>query len=143
MSLILRASHSFSFVLAWTLKCFFEVLMWLALILHCRAPLFTDQSEDWDCSCAIQWDPIRADCVVPQVNSLYTNQHGIMLSVSRLNSSLNNLMRYWWTHYLYHIQWILVFFSFIIDTYESQYYFPQSHWYDIKFAKLPKSLFIR
>ncbi|KAG6475975.1 hypothetical protein ZIOFF_065209 [Zingiber officinale] len=31
-----------------------------------RAPLFTVQSEDWDCSCAIQWDPIHADCVVPQ-----------------------------------------------------------------------------
>ncbi|KAG6517794.1 uncharacterized protein LOC122056132 [Zingiber officinale] len=31
-----------------------------------RAPLFIVQSEDWDCSCAVQWDPIHADCAVPQ-----------------------------------------------------------------------------
>ncbi|XP_073010126.1 uncharacterized protein [Typha latifolia] len=31
-----------------------------------RAPLFVVQSDDWDCSCAMLWDPIHADCAVPQ-----------------------------------------------------------------------------
>ncbi|KAF8658632.1 hypothetical protein HU200_059098 [Digitaria exilis] len=32
-----------------------------------RAPLFHVQSSDWDCSCSVVWDPIHADCAVPQV----------------------------------------------------------------------------
>lgn len=31
-----------------------------------RAPLFEVQTDDWDCSCAVVWDPIHADCAVPQ-----------------------------------------------------------------------------
>ncbi|XP_071680763.1 uncharacterized protein [Lolium perenne] len=31
-----------------------------------RAPLFVVQSSDWDCSCSVLWDPIHADCAVPQ-----------------------------------------------------------------------------
>lgn len=31
-----------------------------------RAPLFVVQTDDWDCSCALPWDPIHADCAVPQ-----------------------------------------------------------------------------
>ncbi|MQL89125.1 hypothetical protein Taro_021695, partial [Colocasia esculenta] len=31
-----------------------------------RAPLFVAQTQDWDCSCALPWDPIHADCAVPQ-----------------------------------------------------------------------------
>ncbi|XP_044956321.1 uncharacterized protein LOC123407282 isoform X2 [Hordeum vulgare subsp. vulgare] len=31
-----------------------------------RAPLFLVQSSDWDCSCSVLWDPIHADCAVPQ-----------------------------------------------------------------------------
>ncbi|KAI3906130.1 hypothetical protein MKW92_021331 [Papaver armeniacum] len=31
-----------------------------------RAPLFEVQTDDWDCSCALRWDPIHADCAVPQ-----------------------------------------------------------------------------
>nr|CAD1823178.1 unnamed protein product [Ananas comosus var. bracteatus] len=31
-----------------------------------RAPLFAIQTDDWDCSCAIPWDPTHADCAVPQ-----------------------------------------------------------------------------
>ncbi|KAK1317817.1 Methyl-CpG-binding domain-containing protein 9 [Acorus calamus] len=31
-----------------------------------RVPLFVDQTDDWDCSCAVVWDPIHADCSVPQ-----------------------------------------------------------------------------
>nr|CAB3470715.1 unnamed protein product [Digitaria exilis] len=31
-----------------------------------RAPLFIVQSSDWDCSCSVVWDPIHADCAVPQ-----------------------------------------------------------------------------
>ncbi|OAY74104.1 hypothetical protein ACMD2_15270 [Ananas comosus] len=27
-----------------------------------RAPLFAVQTDDWDCSCAIPWDPTHADC---------------------------------------------------------------------------------
>ncbi|MCL7051543.1 hypothetical protein MKW94_006512 [Papaver nudicaule] len=31
-----------------------------------RAPLFEIQTDDWDCSCALPWDPVHADCAVPQ-----------------------------------------------------------------------------
>ncbi|PIA43769.1 hypothetical protein AQUCO_01800076v1 [Aquilegia coerulea] len=31
-----------------------------------RAPLFEVQTGKWDCSCAVLWDPIHADCAVPQ-----------------------------------------------------------------------------
>ncbi|OMP11751.1 Zinc finger, PHD-type [Corchorus capsularis] len=31
-----------------------------------RAPLFEVQTEDWECFCAVQWDPLHADCSVPQ-----------------------------------------------------------------------------
>ncbi|OEL22289.1 hypothetical protein BAE44_0016691 [Dichanthelium oligosanthes] len=37
-----------------------------------RAPLFVVQSSDWDCSCSVVWDPIHADCAVPQ--ELETNE---------------------------------------------------------------------
>ena len=37
-----------------------------------RAPLFVVQSSNWDCSCSVIWDPIHADCAVPQVHSCYT-----------------------------------------------------------------------
>lgn len=31
-----------------------------------RAPLFEVQTDDWDCSCSVIWDPIHSDCAVPQ-----------------------------------------------------------------------------
>ncbi|XP_072962500.1 uncharacterized protein [Typha angustifolia] len=31
-----------------------------------RAPLFILQTDDWDCSCSVLWDPAHADCAVPQ-----------------------------------------------------------------------------
>ncbi|XP_040997820.1 uncharacterized protein LOC121243757 [Juglans microcarpa x Juglans regia] len=31
-----------------------------------RAPLSEVQTTDWDCSCAIRWDPSHSDCAVPQ-----------------------------------------------------------------------------
>ncbi|KAJ7961738.1 PHD-finger protein [Quillaja saponaria] len=31
-----------------------------------RAPLFEVQSGDWECFCAVHWDPAHADCAVPQ-----------------------------------------------------------------------------
>lgn len=31
-----------------------------------RAPLFVQQTDDWDCSCSVSWDPYHADCYVPQ-----------------------------------------------------------------------------
>ncbi|KAJ4962702.1 hypothetical protein NE237_022641 [Protea cynaroides] len=31
-----------------------------------RAPLFEVQTDDWNCSCAVLWDPIHSDCAVPQ-----------------------------------------------------------------------------
>lgn len=31
-----------------------------------RAPLSEVQNDDWDCSCAVVWDPVHADCAVPQ-----------------------------------------------------------------------------
>ncbi|KAK8969857.1 hypothetical protein KSP40_PGU000844 [Platanthera guangdongensis] len=39
-----------------------------------RAPLFSVQTDDWDCSCALPWDPIHADCSVPQVKSRLNNR---------------------------------------------------------------------
>ncbi|GFS43778.1 RING/FYVE/PHD zinc finger superfamily protein [Actinidia rufa] len=32
-----------------------------------RAPLFEVQTDDWECFCAVIWDPARADCSVPQL----------------------------------------------------------------------------
>ncbi|KAK9097504.1 hypothetical protein Sjap_023001 [Stephania japonica] len=32
-----------------------------------RAPLFEVQTDDWDCSCAVLWDPLHSDCAVPQL----------------------------------------------------------------------------
>lgn len=31
-----------------------------------RAPLFEVQTDNWECFCAIHWDPAHADCAVPQ-----------------------------------------------------------------------------
>ncbi|CAN0859998.1 hypothetical protein LINGRAHAP2_LOCUS7824 [Linum grandiflorum] len=31
-----------------------------------RAPFSEVQTNDWDCSCALPWDPFHADCIVPQ-----------------------------------------------------------------------------
>ncbi|KAJ9702209.1 hypothetical protein PVL29_004108 [Vitis rotundifolia] len=31
-----------------------------------RAPLFEIQTDDWDCSCSVRWDPTHSDCAVPQ-----------------------------------------------------------------------------
>ncbi|KAJ0985156.1 hypothetical protein J5N97_003512 [Dioscorea zingiberensis] len=31
-----------------------------------RAPLSVVQTDDWDCSCAVLWEPSQADCAVPQ-----------------------------------------------------------------------------
>lgn len=31
-----------------------------------RAPLFVVQTDKWDCSCCVLWDPLHADCAVPQ-----------------------------------------------------------------------------
>ncbi|XP_057868712.2 uncharacterized protein LOC131075829 isoform X1 [Cryptomeria japonica] len=31
-----------------------------------RAPGTEVQSDEWDCSCAVVWDPLHADCAVPQ-----------------------------------------------------------------------------
>ncbi|WCJ30537.1 RING/FYVE/PHD zinc finger superfamily protein [Euphorbia peplus] len=31
-----------------------------------RAPLSEIQTDDWDCSCSIPWDPFHADCTIPQ-----------------------------------------------------------------------------
>ncbi|XP_021669911.2 uncharacterized protein LOC110657132 isoform X2 [Hevea brasiliensis] len=31
-----------------------------------RAPLFDVQTDDWECFCSFLWDPIHADCAVPQ-----------------------------------------------------------------------------
>ncbi|CAA6670360.1 unnamed protein product [Spirodela intermedia] len=33
-----------------------------------RAPPLISQTDDWDCSCAVIWDPIHADCAVPQIS---------------------------------------------------------------------------
>ncbi|XP_004500707.1 uncharacterized protein [Cicer arietinum] len=31
-----------------------------------RAPLFEVQTDEWECFCAVHWDPSHADCAVPQ-----------------------------------------------------------------------------
>lgn len=51
-----------------------------------RAPLFVEQHEEWDCSCAIFWDPLHADCVVPQElpTSEVKKQLGFMNKVNEL-----------------------------------------------------------
>lgn len=34
-----------------------------------RAPLNVEQSDDWECFCAMEWDPLHADCAIPQERS--------------------------------------------------------------------------
>ncbi|XP_068643374.1 uncharacterized protein [Aristolochia californica] len=34
-----------------------------------RAPFFEVQTDQWDCSCSLPWDPTYADCAVPQYMS--------------------------------------------------------------------------
>ena len=36
------------------------------LTLH-RAPPYVQQSDHWECFCVMEWDPLHADCAVPQV----------------------------------------------------------------------------
>ncbi|KAL5785822.1 hypothetical protein ACOSQ2_008214 [Xanthoceras sorbifolium] len=31
-----------------------------------RAPFSEVQTDDWDCSCSVRWDPCHSDCAVPQ-----------------------------------------------------------------------------
>eukprot|EP00250_Pteridium_aquilinum_P000124 c10140_g1_i1 orf=394-1941(-) len=31
-----------------------------------RAPLNVEQADEWECFCAMEWDPLHADCAVPQ-----------------------------------------------------------------------------
>ncbi|KAK1550567.1 hypothetical protein Q3G72_021150 [Acer saccharum] len=31
-----------------------------------RAPFYEVQTNDWDCSCSVRWDPFHSDCAVPQ-----------------------------------------------------------------------------
>ncbi|MCO5576172.1 hypothetical protein L7F22_029980 [Adiantum nelumboides] len=31
-----------------------------------RAPLHVQQADDWECFCTIEWDPLHADCAIPQ-----------------------------------------------------------------------------
>lgn len=31
-----------------------------------RAPLNVEQTDDWECFCAMEWDPLHADCSIPQ-----------------------------------------------------------------------------
>ncbi|KAH7674700.1 Zinc finger RING/FYVE/PHD-type protein [Dioscorea alata] len=38
-----------------------------------RAPLFVVQTDDWDCFCSVLWDPIHADCAVPQLRPRLSN----------------------------------------------------------------------
>lgn len=35
-----------------------------------RAPLNVQQSDQWECFCVMEWDPLRADCAVAQVSVL-------------------------------------------------------------------------
>jgi hypothetical protein len=44
-------------------------------IFFARAPLFEIQTDDWECFCAIHWDPLHADCAVPQVISILSQSH--------------------------------------------------------------------
>jgi hypothetical protein len=50
-------------------------------VISFRAPLNVVQSDDWDCSCCLLWDPARADCAVPQV-TLYLFCYSIIAKIS-------------------------------------------------------------
>ncbi|CBI20787.3 unnamed protein product, partial [Vitis vinifera] len=67
-----------------------------------RAPLFEIQTDDWDCSCSVRWDPTHSDCAVPQ--ELGTDQvlaHLKSLELVYIPSlmfllSLNWIVLWWW-----------------------------------------------
>ncbi|XP_026660441.2 uncharacterized protein LOC103707060 isoform X2 [Phoenix dactylifera] len=41
-----------------------------------RAPLYVVQTDDWDCSCSVLWDPVHADCAVPQLRPCPAEKNG-------------------------------------------------------------------
>ncbi|EEF34389.1 conserved hypothetical protein [Ricinus communis] len=59
-----------------------------------RAPLSEVQTDEWDCSCSVTWDPFHSDCAVPQeletgevLRQLkYINQLRSRQAVNKLNS---------------------------------------------------------
>ncbi|KDP33431.1 hypothetical protein JCGZ_07002 [Jatropha curcas] len=52
-----------------------------------RAPLSDVQTDDWDCSCSVLWDPSHSDCAVPQ--ELETNEVLLQLKyIEQLRSRL-------------------------------------------------------
>ncbi|XP_068637855.1 uncharacterized protein [Aristolochia californica] len=53
-----------------------------------RAPLFEVQTDEWDCSCSLLWDPTYADCAVPQelgTDEVMTHLKYVQLLMPRLN----------------------------------------------------------
>lgn len=58
-----------------------------------RAPLFVVQTDEWDCSCALPWDPFHADCAVPQV-MLHISCADILNATFKITSSTgsNNML---------------------------------------------------
>ncbi|XP_020701508.1 uncharacterized protein LOC110113292 isoform X6 [Dendrobium catenatum] len=57
-----------------------------------RAPLFSVQTDDWDCFCAVLWDPVHADCAVPQeLDTEEVLKH--LKYVEMLKSRLNNRVK--------------------------------------------------
>ncbi|XP_020578924.1 uncharacterized protein LOC110023720 isoform X2 [Phalaenopsis equestris] len=57
-----------------------------------RAPVFSVQTDEWDCSCAVLWDPMHADCAVPQeLDTEEVLKH--LKYVEMLRSRLNNRMK--------------------------------------------------
>ena len=51
------------------LKCFSKAMEKSHLV-DCRAPLDCKQTDSWECFCVIEWDPLHADCAIPQVSYL-------------------------------------------------------------------------
>ncbi|TVU19508.1 hypothetical protein EJB05_35659 [Eragrostis curvula] len=60
-----------------------------------RAPLYVVQSDDWDCSCCLLWDPARADCAVPQVTLYLFSYRNPELKTSEVLKQLKyvNMLR--------------------------------------------------
>eukprot|EP01018_Ginkgo_biloba_P024065 Gb_36175 [translate_table: standard] len=56
-----------------------------------RAPLSQVQNDEWDCSCALVWDPFHADCAVPQ--ELETEDILKRLKASEMEASWKGCIR--------------------------------------------------
>lgn len=68
----------YRYLLRWLISVTVAIgVKWITLL---RAPRSEVQTNKWECFCSVFWDPLHADCAVPQVRTLFTNYSYIFFS---------------------------------------------------------------